>query len=280
VILQRGLPDLARALALIEERGLTLGRPLHVLDETTSTNDEAKRAARSGAPHGAAWVAESQTAGRGRQGRAWVSPRGENLLFSVLLRVTCPPSRLPPLALVVGLAARDAVARAIGSDGASAHDATRSTPDHAVRLKWPNDVVVGPERRKVAGVLVEAILQGRSVEALVVGVGINVHTRDFPGELAARATSVSLLAERAPDRAEILADVLTALDRDLELVAARGLGLVHARLTRADALRGARVQSEGSVGVAEGIDLEGRLLVRKDDGLLARWGAGEVHLVA
>jgi biotin-(acetyl-CoA carboxylase) ligase len=76
----------------------------------------------------------------------------------------------------------------------------------------------------------------------------------------------------------VLSDVLAGLDRDLELAAARGLGLVHARLMQADALRGARVESESGVGTAEGIDLDGRLLVRRDDGILERWSAGEVHL--
>jgi BirA family biotin operon repressor/biotin-[acetyl-CoA-carboxylase] ligase len=112
-----------------------------------------------------------------------------------------------------------------------------------------------------------------------VGVGINVHTRDFPDDLAGRATSIALHAASPPDRAVVLADLLAGLDRDLELVAGRGLGLVHARLGAADALRGSRVRTESDEGVAEGIDLDGRLLVRRDDGILARWTAGEVHLV-
>ena len=191
-----------------------------------------------------------------------MSPRGENLLFSVLVRVTCPPSRLPPLALVAGLAARDAIARA--------------APVRRLRIKWPNDVVVGPRGRRSPASSSRPSLQGRSVEALVVGIGVNVHTRSFPDDLAARATSVALETDRPPDRAEILADVLATLDRDLELVAARGLGLVHARLASADALRGERVECDsGEAGTAEGIDLEGRLLVRREDGVLARWGAGE-----
>jgi BirA family biotin operon repressor/biotin-[acetyl-CoA-carboxylase] ligase len=118
--------------------------------------------------------------------------------------------------------------------------------------------------------------------AVVVGVGINVHTRAFPEELASRATSIALESDAPPDRAEVLADFLSALDRDLALVSERGLGLVHARLTAADALRGARVATDGDAdgGTAEGIDLEGRLLVRRADGVLARWNAGEVHLVS
>ena len=263
--------DLSASLAAdaIARRGGALGRPLHVLEETTSTNDEAKRAAKSGAAHGATWIAETQTAGRGRQGRAWISPRGENLLFSVLLRIACVPSRLPQLALVAGLAVRDAVARA--------------APEAHVRIKWPNDVVVGEDRRKIAGVLMETTMLGSNVDAVVVGVGINVHARAFPTQLEGHATSVALVSSGSsapPSRAEILADVLMALDRDVALVAARGLGLVHARLTAADALRGESVRTDDDAeGRAEGIDLEGRLLVRRNDGTLARWQAGEVHLV-
>jgi BirA family biotin operon repressor/biotin-[acetyl-CoA-carboxylase] ligase len=256
--------DLKRAPDLVGETGSTLGRPMHLLGITTSTSDEAKRAAKDGAPGGSTWVAEQQTAGRGRQGRTWVSPRGENLLFSVLVRVACVPSRLPPIALVAGLAVRDAVARA--------------APDADVRIKWPNDVQAG--QRKVAGVLVEAITMGSRVEAVVIGVGINVHTRAFPEELEERATSVALLAREPPDRAVILADVLAGLDRELHVVVGRGLGLLRRRIEESDALRGRQVRSDtGDEGAAEGIDDEGRLLVRRGDGVLARWSAGEVHLV-
>lgn len=265
--------DLAHVADVVAARGGQLGRPLHVVASTPSTNDEAKHAARSGAPHGATWVAEEQTAGRGRQGRTWSSARGESLLVSVLLRPACPPSRIPPIAIVAGLAVRDAVAAA--------------APGADVRVKWPNDVVVhdaaapGSIGRKIAGILVEGITAGSRVEAVVVGFGINVHTRVFPDEIADRATSVALLAPSPPDRAAILADVLARLDADLHVAVGRGLGLLRARLEAGDALRGRRIRSDaGDVGVASGIDDEGRLVVTRDDGVLVRWNAGEVHLVA
>lgn len=261
------LPDLASLKERIAARGMTLGAPLELLAETTSTNDLAKDGARSGAPHGATFVAERQTAGRGRQGRVWLGEPGESLLFSVLLRVPCALSRLPPLALVAGLAVRDAIAKA-----------TATEP----QLKWPNDVLLG--QRKVAGVLVEGIVQGERATAIVVGVGINVHARVFPEAIAEVATSVALHAERPPDRAELLADVLAGLDRDVGLVAARGVGMVHARLTRADALFGRAVRSDdassgGDRGVGGGIDADGRLIVVRADGTRAHWSSGEVHLV-
>jgi BirA family transcriptional regulator, biotin operon repressor / biotin---[acetyl-CoA-carboxylase] ligase len=258
-------PDLVDASALVAERGCALGKPLFLMASTTSTSDEAHKAAKEGAPHGATWVAEEQTAGRGRRGRAWVSPPGEGLLFSVLVRLQCAPTSLPRVALLAGLAVHDAVSRAV--------------PGVDVRCKWPNDVLVGG--RKLAGVLVEAVTMGSRVEAVVIGVGINVHTRLFPLELSPLATSVALVSSMVPpDRASLLADTLASLDQDLHAVVARGLGLVRARLDAADSLRGQRVASDaGAEGTAEGIDDEGGLRVRLADGSLVRWTSGEVHLI-
>lgn len=278
---RRGSPDLARAPAVLAARGCSLGAPLVIAEETGSTNDDAKQGARSGAPHGAVWLAESQTVGRGRQGRVWLSPSGENLLFSVLLRLRCAPARVPPVSLVAGLAVRDAVARALGPSA-----------DADVVVKWPNDVMVrgqGGSLRKIAGVLVESALAGSKVEYVVVGIGINVLTRTFPEDVAAIATSIALERDARGrggslpelDRAEVLADVLAGLERDVELVVHKGLGLVHARLTRHDALMGHAVESvgEGDVrGTASGIDLDGRLLVRREDGTLVHVSSGEMRL--
>ena len=236
------------------------------LDVTESTNDDAKRGAREGAPHASVWIAESQTKGRGRQGRTWVSPRGENLLFSVLLRIACPPMRVPPLALVAGLAVRDAVARALGEDG-------------RVKVKWPNDVLV--DGKKVAGVLVESALSGGRVEYVVVGAGVNVQTRVFPHELADIATSISLAARAdapPPDREALLADILEGIHHDAKHVAHRGLGLVAARLAKHDALAGRRVAGDDVSGIAAGIAEDGRLRVSRNDGVIVTVASGEVRI--
>ena len=280
-MIARTAPDLVRVRDVIASRGGRLGSPLVIAAETESTNDDAKRGAREGAEHGAVWLAESQTSGRGRQGRAWLSPRGENLLFSVLLRLRCAPARVPPVSLACGLAVRDAVARALGP---AAND--------DVVVKWPNDVLVRSARdgalRKVAGVLVESAISGAKVEYVVVGIGINVHMRSLPDEVSAIATSIALERDSRPpgapelDRAEILADVLAGLDRDVEHVAHKGLGLVHARLTRYDALQGQPVESTDEsvdlAGIASGIDLDGRLVVKRADGTTTRVASGEVRL--
>lgn len=260
--------EIERVRRLVSARGSRIGAPLHLQHESTSTNDDAKAAARDGAPHGAVWVAETQTRGRGRQGRTWISPPGENLLFSLLLRLAgLAPGRVPPLSLAVGLVVRDAIAKALGGER-----------DAAVKVKWPNDVLI--RGKKVAGILIESGLAGSKVEYLVVGIGVNVHTRVFPSELSAIATSIALEGARSPaDRGELLADILAGLDHDIEHVAHRGLGILHGRLLAHDALRGRSVTSEDGKtrGIARGIDLEGRLLIESADGV-TKVTSGEVRL--
>jgi BirA family biotin operon repressor/biotin-[acetyl-CoA-carboxylase] ligase len=217
---------------------------IHWLEETTSTNDEAKRGAKEGAPHGTVWVSESQTAGRGRQGRVWTSAPGENLLFSVLLRLEGSIANRPLVGLAAGLAVRDAIG--LGA-----------------QIKWPNDVLV--RGKKIAGILAE-----NSDRALVVGIGINV--KSAPPDLPATC----IAAEGGDiDRTALLDRVLENVLRDAPLVAAQGLAPIHARLSEADGLRGTRVRTdEGIEGIAKGIDREGRLMVGEH-----RLAYGEVHLV-
>jgi BirA family biotin operon repressor/biotin-[acetyl-CoA-carboxylase] ligase len=176
---------------------------------------------------------------------------------------------MPLVSLAAGLAIAEAVERA--------------SPTASVRVKWPNDVVIadaqGLQLAKIAGILAETSTTGSSVDAIVVGVGINVLTRCFPDELAELATSVTLVADRVPDRAEILADALAGLDRDVPVVLAKGLGPLHDRLARKDALAGRLVRSDASYGIARGIDAEGRLVVERE-GRREAWSSGEVHLVS
>jgi len=263
--------DLERVRERIAARGGRVGQPLSIQEETGSTNDDAKAGAKEKAPHGAVWLAETQTKGRGRQGRVWTSPRGENLLFSVLLRISCIPSRVPPLSLAVGLIVRDAVSKALNKD---------NDDSGAVKVKWPNDVLL--RGKKVAGILIESALAGSKIEHIIVGIGVNVHTRDLPEELRPIATSIALESPKTPpDRAEILAVILAGLDHDIEHVAHRGLGMIHGRLSASDALLGRKVSSDdGKIeGVARGIDVEGRLVIETLQGPIVKVASGEVRLV-
>jgi BirA family transcriptional regulator, biotin operon repressor / biotin---[acetyl-CoA-carboxylase] ligase len=211
---------------------------------TDSTNERAKQLAAAGAPHGTLVTADEQTAGRGRQGRAWTSPPRSAVLMSLVLREL--DERLPLTAAV-------ALCEALPLEAA---------------IKWPNDVWI--EGRKVAGILVE----GRPQEGwAVLGVGVNVTTERFPVELAESATSLRL-AGSAATPAQVLADLLESLSRWLIAPPERVLETWRSL----DALKGERVRWTGGEGIADGIDDSGALRVETGSGLVTL-DAGEVHLL-
>jgi BirA family biotin operon repressor/biotin-[acetyl-CoA-carboxylase] ligase len=220
-----------------------LGRPRVHHRRTDSTNARARELAAAGAPHGTLVTAGEQTAGRGRQGRTWSAPPGRALLMSLVLREW---PRLLPLAAALAVA---------------------EVASEATTIKWPNDVLL--DGRKVAGILVE----GRSQEGwMVLGIGLNVALRpgDFPPEL--RDTAATL----GRDPAEVepaLHELLGALDRWLSVPHDDVVAAFRGR----DALAGREVSWADGSGVAEGIDGDGRLLVRAGDELVTL-DAGEVHL--
>lgn len=253
-------------LALDGRRGI-LGAPYRLFDEVGSTNDEAAAWAREGAPHGALVVAESQTKGRGRLGRAWSSPPGDDLYLSVVLRPRMPPAAAPPLTLAVGLALLD-TARAFG---ASAH------------LKWPNDLLVEIDgaRRKVAGVLTEMATSGSRIEHVIVGIGLNVGAREFPPELTGVATSLRLATARAPDRGEVLVTLLDGLDRRYADFVAHGTpATVRTWKREVDFLGRIVTVSAGRekiTGLAQDLDDEGALILVDESGTRHRLWAGDVQ---
>jgi BirA family biotin operon repressor/biotin-[acetyl-CoA-carboxylase] ligase len=222
-----------------------LGTPRLHLRAIGSTSDRARELAESGAPHGTLVTTDHQVAGRGRQGRTWTTPPRRALTMSLVLR------EVPAL---LTIAAGVAVADAVGP---------------AAVVKWPNDVLV--DRRKVAGILAE----GRPREGwAVLGIGINVALRedDFPAELRGTAGTLG----REPEDVEtMLAAVLAALETRLAQPADRLLEAFRAR----DVLAGRRVTWTDGDGTADGVDDQGRLVVRTRDGTVAL-DAGEVHLGA
>jgi BirA family transcriptional regulator, biotin operon repressor / biotin---[acetyl-CoA-carboxylase] ligase len=254
--------DAARFLAQALERGLALGAPLTALEVTESTNDLALEAARAGVPHGATFVAEQQTRGRGRRGRQWSSPPGQNLTFSTVLRPQLEPERASSLTLAVGLAVRDVVAARVGAD---------------VGVKWPNDVVA--QGRKIAGILVESQLVSGRVTALVVGIGLNVAMRDLPPEIAEIATSLALLGAADLERERLLCDLLAELDCRVRAHEALGLPALLDELRAHDTLLGRRISVENTLGVARGIDRSGALLVEDERGQVRPIVSGTVEVL-
>ena len=254
--------DAERFRSAAREAKPKLGRPLMYQPVTGSTNDNALLAARSGAPHGSVFVTDEQTAGRGRRGHTWLATPGESLLFSVLVRPELELAQTSALTLAIGLALRDAIAPLLSD---------------AAQIKWPNDLyVVG---KKLAGVLVESQLQGERLQAVVVGVGLNVASRDFPPEIAPRATSLALLGARGVEREPLLQALLNAIAARLDAYQRTGVAGILDELNAADALRGKRVRVDAQVGVGRGLDEQGRLLLEDDTGVLHAVIAGTVELL-
>lgn len=238
-----------------------VGRRLLFFQEVTSTMDEAARQAQGGAQEGTVVVAETQTGGRGRLGRSWVSQPG-NLYLTVVLRPTL--QTLPFLSCLAGVA----VVRALGQT-------TRLQP----RLRWPNDVLLGG--KKVAGILVESAVEGDTVRYALVGIGINVdlQTRDVP-EIASFATSLNTAAGKPVSREEVLRHLLQGMD-SLYLQLAQGRTPLAEWKGLLDTLgRRVRVSWQDQVcwGQAEDVDELGNLQLRRDDGELVTVAAGDVTL--
>jgi BirA family biotin operon repressor/biotin-[acetyl-CoA-carboxylase] ligase len=232
---------------------MSFGEPRRVLAACASTNDEAAAWARQGAPEGAVVIADEQSAGRGRLGRAWRSAPGEGLYLSLVLRPPLPPASAPPLTLAVGLGLLDA-ARALG------------VPAH---LKWPNDLLADEpdgRRRKLAGVLTEMATQGMRLEHVVVGIGLNLATERFPPELEPIATSLHRVLGAAPPRDEVAVCVLDAIHVRYRRFLADGAPATVAAFRDATDLIGRRVTvrsgDEVVTGVVDALDDEGALHLR------------------
>jgi BirA family biotin operon repressor/biotin-[acetyl-CoA-carboxylase] ligase len=261
--------DAARLSAAVIRPG-GLWRSVEVVPVTGSTNADLLARAAAGEPEGAVLAAEQQRAGRGRLGRAWVSPPRAALTFSVLLRPAVPRAVLGWLPLLAGVAVAAAVRAVAGVDA---------------EVKWPNDVLAGPA--KLAGILAEA-----AGDAVVVGIGVNVSTGPAdlppPGPGALPATSLRLSGSADLDRERLLAEILAGLERRYRTWS-RVLGDAERSGLRAEytgwcATLGRRVRVElpgGRLlnGLAAGVDPAGLLLVSVPPGPDLPVAAGDiVHL--
>jgi len=235
---------------------------IHRYQDVASTNDVAAQLAERGADEGSVVVAEAQSAGRGRHGRAWSSPAGAGLYVSTVLRPR------PEVALLLTIAAGVSIAEGIQA-------ASGLSPS----VKWPNDVFVGA--RKLAGVLAEAGMSATGVSHVVVGFGINVLPAAFPPDVASRATSLEGELGRPVDRGLLLSACLDGLaSRYADLQQGRAASVLDAWRARAATMLRRPVEWDRgdtrSRGVAENIDDTGALLVRTDAGLV-RVISGEVR---
>ena len=238
------------------------GYALIALDEAGSTNDEAKERAARGAPDGTVVWARQQRAGRGRRGRSWVSPPG-NLYFSAILRPACEARSVAQLSFVAALAVHDLV------DGL--------LPGRA-RCKWPNDILV--DGGKVAGVLLESALgPGGRVDWVVLGIGVNL--ANHPGiEGSVPSTSVADAGASVLAPEDALHSVLAALTRRRREWETQGFAAVRSSwIARAHGLGGPVTVTNGErrlMGIFEGLDEEGALVLAQLGGELLSIAAGDV----
>lgn len=225
--------------------------------------------AREGCPHGTIVTADHQSAGRGRLGRSWISPPGQGLYLSVVLRPRCQPDAAPILTLVAGLGVREALEELTGL---------------GCDIRWPNDILI--RERKCCGILVEMEANRGAVESVVVGIGINLNHRRFPPGLRSEATSLLLETGRSWGRHDVLGPVLASLAGCLELHRDRGdPAIVTAFQQESSYACGRRVIVEDgpegagtpASGVTAGLTGKGLLLIRSDDGNVAPLLAGSVR---
>jgi BirA family transcriptional regulator, biotin operon repressor / biotin---[acetyl-CoA-carboxylase] ligase len=225
---------------------------LRYVSDVDSTNDAALTLAVAGAPEGASVLGGRQRLGRGRRGRTWFSPAGAGIYLSVLVR----PPDAGRLQSLTTLGAGVAVARAV-----------RTVSGLPIELKWPNDLVIGRPWRKLGGLLCEAATAGHRIDAVVIGVGVNLTAMSYPPELADKATSIEIELGRPVDAARLVVEILIEMRRVVRHLHLGELDAIRTdwRTFGAVGLGGAAVRwTDGALvqrGRARDIDTDGALLV-------------------
>ena len=252
-----------------------------------TAEDVCKEGKCAGAPHGTVVVAEAQSAGRGRRGRAWESPAGKNLYFTLILKPDFAPDKAAMLTLVMAMAVKRGLVHTLqakqraGAQGNKESSSRGKAHGDIFGIKWPNDLVVNG--RKICGILTElSVVQGQIAHVLI-GVGINVKKQQFAPELADNATDVETECGQAVSRQELLEAVLKAFEEEYKLFLetcdlSRIKERYNACLVNVD--REVRVldPKEEYTGVARGINSAGELLLELPDGRISEVYAGEVSV--
>jgi BirA family biotin operon repressor/biotin-[acetyl-CoA-carboxylase] ligase len=231
-----------------------LGKHIHHYFKAASTNRIAFDRGHAGDPHGTVVIAEEQTAGRGRAGRAWHSEKTSGIYVTVLLRPSISPILAPLITMVAGLAVRDAVLEETGL-----------APD----LRWPNDLLMAG--KKFCGILTEMHAEPDRVRFVIVGIGVDVNHASMPAALSGIATSLRMVTGRTHSRLQILTRLLHNLETYYNRFVAEGPAPILARFTEVSSYaRGKRVRittgGETYTGTTDGLDPSGLLRVRRDDG--------------
>jgi len=262
-------PDALHADDLLARLGRTetVGRDIRVFEQTTSTNDVIEKLARDGVKEGVVVFAESQTKGRGRLGRVWMSPARKGLWFSVLLRPDLRPQETTRLTIASAMALRRAIQSETGLD-----------PE----IKWPNDILI--RGRKVAGILTELSAELDRVKHVILGIGVDVNlgANEFPAELRKMATSLRIESGETISRPELATAILRELDQDYARVCGNLFADVadewEAHCTTIGRAVTIQIGGRRVSGRAESLDDDGALLLRTEHGHLERITGGDVTL--
>ncbi|MFQ5905274.1 MAG: biotin--[acetyl-CoA-carboxylase] ligase [bacterium] len=243
-----------------------IGRAIHCYSTIGSTNDLAKRLGEDGAEEGTVVIADEQRRGRGRFGRSWLSPKGEGIWMSVILR---PQAGLEPVT-ALSLVAAYSVATSV-----------RELTGMRATIKWPNDVRVG--EKKMCGILAELDRDSAGGEFIVLGIGVNVNQVEFGEDLAQAATSIRIETGRIASRLPLIRRILENLEKFYVRARRDGFSSVIEKLREISTLVGKRVEvsmgEETVSGYVQDIDDRGRLIVRTDDGRIREILAGEADAV-
>ncbi len=260
------VPDLTPERIKTGLNSSVIGSEVLVFDQVASTNDLARDYLAKNFPEGLTVVADSQTRGRGRLGRAWHSAPGLGLYFSVLLRPRIDARHMPRLALMASVAVADAIGEFVRS---------------AAKLKWPNDVLLNG--KKTCGILSEYCQTG-SAEGVVVGIGVNVNHRldQLPEEFRSVATSLFIENGEPVNRGGLLRVILQRLDEEYRDFLAHGGEILVEKWSKRTDMFGKQVtvtRGTASIrGTATGLDRAGNLAVLTEDGRQLSFESGEVTL--
>lgn len=239
---------------------------IYFYHEIGSTNDECKKLAEEGAKHGTLVVAEKQTKGKGRRGRSWESPKGTGIWMTLLLRPDIEPYNSSGLTLVTAMAINKAVQEITGLDA---------------KIKWPNDIVVNG--KKVTGILTEMSAQPEMINYIVIGIGINVNTEEFPEDIAKTASSLKIESGKTIKRSSIIALFGKYFEQYYaEYIKTQDMSLLideyNKELINVDRQIKVLAKENSYTGIAKGINRHGELIVETENKELKNVVAGEVSV--
>ena len=239
----------------------TFGREIYCHDSLDSTMNEASRIALNGVKEGTVVIAESQTKGRGRFGRNWVSPAGSGIYLSIVLRPTLAANEIPKLTLLASVAVCQAIQKVVG---------------FKTKIKWPNDLLVN--QKKLAGFLTEMNSNSGYQSSVILGMGINVNSA--LSDLPEHSTSIKNEIGKNVSRVELIIEILSLMEKWYIDVNTHGFSTVMKNWKELSETLGRRVRIDDSTRVWEGkavdLDSSGGLMIENDEGTIIRSMTGDV----